>query len=76
MKKVAESRMAGAKEAMPSGEEAREVDVSKLDKNEVKYYIDELEDQMDLAAKNLEFELAARLRDRISDVKKLRKFKK
>lgn len=76
MKKVAESRMAGAKEAIPSGEEAREVDVSKLDKNEVKYYIDELEDQMDLAAKNLEFELAARLRDRISDVKKLRKFKK
>ena len=77
-KKIQESRLAGGKvaEALPSGEEAREVNVSKMDKQEIKYYLYELDEQMDLAAKNLEFELAGRLRDRIAEVKKLSKLKK
>jgi excinuclease ABC subunit B len=77
IKKIAESRLAGAKaaEAPPAGE-VREVDTSKMDKKELKYYLDELDEQMDLAARNLEFELAAQLRDRITEVKKLSKLKK
>ena len=33
-------------------------------------------EQMDLAAKNLEFETAARLRDKIEEVRKIRSLKK
>ena len=73
LKKIAEGRLSGSKEALPAGE-AKEVDVTRLSTEEAKYYIDELEDQMDLAAKNLEFELAANLRDKIAEVKKFRKF--
>jgi len=75
-KKIAESRLAGGKvaEALPDGE-VREVNVSKMDAQEIKYYLDELDEQMDLAAKNLEFELAGALRDRIAEVKKLTKLK-
>ena len=47
-----------------------------MDKKQTKYYIDELGQQMDLAAKNLEFELAARIRDKIAEVKQLRKLVK
>jgi len=74
-KKISDTRLSGTKEALPSGE-AKEVDVTALKPDELKYYLDELEDQMDLAAKNLEFELAAQLRDHITEVKKLRKLKK
>lgn len=73
-KKIAESRLAGTKETIP-GSEIAEVDTSKLNKQELKYYIEELEDQMELASKNLEFELAASIRDRISDIKKASKLK-
>lgn len=73
LKKIAEGRLSGSKEALPAGE-AKEVDVTRLSTEEAKYYIDELEDQMDLAAKNLEFELAANIRDKIAEVKKFRKF--
>ena len=44
-----------------------------MDKAEIKFYINELEEQMDLAAKNLEFETAARMRDRLEEIKKIRK---
>ena len=37
--------------------------------------MDELNEQMDLAAKNLEFELAARLRDRIDEIKQITKLR-
>jgi excinuclease ABC subunit B len=74
-KKIAESRLAGTKkEALPEGE-LQTADVSKMDKPELKYYMDELNDQMELAAKNLEFELAAQMRDKIAEVKKLMKLK-
>jgi excinuclease ABC subunit B len=76
-KKIAESRLAGSKEALPGdGSAGNNVDVTKLDKDELKYYVAELTDQMDLAAKNMEFELAAQLRDRISEINKIRKLKK
>jgi excinuclease ABC subunit B len=76
IKNIAESRLAGGRKETLTEHETREVDVSKLNKEEVKYYLEELDDQMELAAKNLEFELAAQLRDKINEVKKLSKLKK
>ena len=75
IKAISASRMGGAKEAIPSGE-VKEIDTSRMKPDELKYYLDELEDQMDLASRNLEFELAAQLRDRISDIKQIQKLKK
>lgn len=76
-KAIQETRLAGGKvqEALP-GSDIKEVDVSRLSTEEMKYYLEELEDQMDLAARNLEFELAAQLRDKITEAKKLAKLKK
>ena len=76
-KTIQETRLAGSK--LPETYDSstiREVDPGKLSKEELKYYLDELNDQMDLAAKNLEFELAATLRDKIAATKKLAKLKK
>ncbi len=75
-KKIAESRLSGAKVEQEQENKIREVDVSRMKPDELKYYVDELNDQMDLAARNLEFELAATLRDKIEEVRKLRKLKK
>lgn len=77
IKAIQETRLAGSK--LPETYDSstiREVDPGKLSKEELKYYLDELNDQMDLAAKNLEFELAATLRDKIAAAKKLSKLKK
>jgi excinuclease ABC subunit B len=74
-KLISGTRLSGAKEALPDGE-TKDIDVNSMKPDELKYYLDELEDQMDLAAKNLEFELATTLRDKIVEVKKLRRLKK
>lgn len=77
VKAIQETRLAGSK--LPetyASSTIREIDPGKLTKEELKYYLDELNDQMDLAAKNLEFELAATLRDKIAAAKKLSKLKK
>ncbi|MDE2311573.1 MAG: excinuclease ABC subunit UvrB [Patescibacteria group bacterium] len=72
-KAIADSRLAGSKAAEESSVPNTAADPAKMDRQELKFYVDELEEQMDLAAKNLEFELAAKLRDRIEEVKKLSK---
>ena len=69
IKAIGDSRMAGSKKEIEN-EEERKVDPSKMTSEEIKFYMDELNEQMDLAAQNLEFELAARLRDKIDDIKK------
>ncbi|PIR96422.1 MAG: excinuclease ABC subunit B [Candidatus Doudnabacteria bacterium CG10_big_fil_rev_8_21_14_0_10_42_18] len=75
IKKIQDARLAGSKiEVVDDKNDER--DVTKMDKQEYKFYMEELEDQMDLAAKNLEFELAARLRDKISEAKKLMRLTK
>ena len=74
-KAIADSRLAGSKKEIES-EEERQRDVTKMDKDEIKFYLDELNEQMDLAAKNLEFELAAKLRDKIAEIKKIKKLRK
>ncbi len=68
IKEVRESRLAGAKIA--PAEQKTEIDYAKLDKKELRYYLEELKDRMDLASKNLEFEKAAALRDEIIEINK------
>jgi excinuclease ABC subunit B len=75
-KAIAETRLAGGKKEVAPEDDGKIVDPNKLSKEELKYYVDELEDQMDLAARNLEFEVAAELRDKIEEVKKLRRLQK
>ena len=75
IKAIGDSRMAGSKKEIEN-EEERKVDPSKMTSEEIKFYMDELNEQMDLAAQNLEFELAARLRDKIDEIKKITKLKK
>jgi excinuclease ABC subunit B len=72
-KAIGDSRMSGSKvEIQTADDDAKRRDVTKMNKEEIKFYVDELGQQMDLAAQNLEFELAARLRDRIGEIKKIR----
>jgi excinuclease ABC subunit B len=74
VKAIGDSRMSGSKKAIED-EEERKIDPNKMTVEEVKFYVDELEEQMDLSAKNLEFETAARLRDKIDEIKKLQKLR-
>ena len=74
-KEIKESRLAGAKVALESEADSDKIDIRRMDKNEVKYYVDELEEQMDLAARNLEYEKAATIRDRITEVRKIQRLK-
>lgn len=67
-KAVSESRLAGKK--LEQEKKGPEIEVSRMDKREVKYYLEELKDRMDLASKNLEFEKAAELRDQIIEINK------
>jgi excinuclease ABC subunit B len=71
-KAIGDSRMSGSKKAIED-EHERAIDPAKMTKEEIKFYMDELEQQMDLAAKNLEFELAAKIRDRIEEIKKVKR---
>ncbi|MCC6643818.1 UvrB/UvrC motif-containing protein, partial [Candidatus Peregrinibacteria bacterium] len=47
----------------------KKVDYKKIPKSEIGRFIREIEDQMELAAANLEFEKAAELRDEIDAIK-------
>ena len=67
IKSVQDTRLAGKKEQL---EESKEFNIKNLTKSEIAYLIDELRDQMDLAAKNLEFEKAVELRDQITAIRK------
>ncbi len=75
-KKIDESRLGGMKESLPGVDTDADADPSKMDKQELKYYIRELEEQMDMASQNLEFELAASIRDKLAEIKKVMKLKK
>ncbi|MDR3642754.1 MAG: excinuclease ABC subunit UvrB [Candidatus Doudnabacteria bacterium] len=75
-KAIGDSRMAGSKvEFETADDEQKRRDPGKMDKQELKFYLDELNEQMDLASKNLEFEIAAKIRDRIEEIKKINKLK-
>jgi excinuclease ABC subunit B len=66
-KAIREDRLAGAKRAQ---KELPKVDISKIPKEEISRLLSDLENQMNLASKNLEFEKAAGLRDEIAEIKK------
>ncbi len=73
-KRIQDSRLAGSKAAVePEYFAHADVDVSRLSGDEVRFYLEELGEQMDLSSRNLEFETAAQIRDRIAEVKKLAK---
>lgn len=71
-KAIQDSRLSGSK---IKEEEKDDRDITKMDKQELKFYLDELNEQMDLAARNLEFEVAAKIRDRIAEIKKLNRLR-
>ena len=75
MKAIRDSRLAGQK-VVEEDEEMRKVDPTKMTPEEIKFYLDELNEQMDLAAQNLEFELAGRLRDKIYEIEKIKSLNK
>ncbi|MFA5070368.1 MAG: excinuclease ABC subunit UvrB [Patescibacteria group bacterium] len=65
-KAIRDDRLAGAKRAE---EELPKVNIEKIPKDEISHLLFDLENQMNLAAKNLEFEKAASLRDEIAEIK-------
>lgn len=77
-KNITNSRLAGIKneEAKDESEQRQKIEPTNLTPDALKRYLAELSDQMDLASKNLEFELAAELRDEISEIKKIAKIRK
>jgi len=75
-KKIQDSRLAGSHEESLPGAEVEDVNVGDLTPQGLKVYIDELTDQMNLAAQNLEFELAAKMRDRLEEIKNMQKLQK
>jgi excinuclease ABC subunit B len=68
IKTIKEGRLAGKKVEIEETEQ-RLKDLKNMKREEVAYLIEELRDQMDLAAKNLDFEKAAKLRDQIATVR-------
>ena len=72
-KAIADTRLAGGRKEI---EEVDDRDVAKMEPDELRFYIQELEEQMDLASKNLEFESAAKLRDKLAEIKKIKQLTK
>lgn len=72
-KAIAETRLAGGKKEIETVDDR---DPAQMNPDELRFYINELEEQMDLASKNLEFELAANLRDKLAEIKKIKKLTK
>ena len=64
-KQVRDDRLAGAKDKVSD-----EPDTRTMSKEELAWYVDSLEQQMQIAAQNLQFEDAAHLRDEIKRLKK------
>ncbi|PIR97313.1 MAG: excinuclease ABC subunit B [Candidatus Doudnabacteria bacterium CG10_big_fil_rev_8_21_14_0_10_41_10] len=77
IKQISDTRLAGAKKK-EEDQNNKQLGLSfgKMDRKEQAHLLEELRDQMDLSAKNLDFEKAAELRDKISDLKKVRQKKK
>lgn len=72
IKAIQDSRLAGSHEALP-GIDTEDVEIGKLSPQGMKNYVEELNDQMELASQNLEFELAAKIRDKLVEINQVRK---
>jgi excinuclease ABC subunit B len=68
-KAIKESRLGGKKADEVEEKPGSETNLSAMTKQDIAYLIEELRDQMDLASRNLDFEKAAELRDRIAQVR-------
>lgn len=66
-KAIRDERLAGAKREL---EDVPEIDIEKIPESEIQHLIKELEARMEIAAKTLEFEKAAVLRDQIGELEK------
>ncbi len=66
---IAKAVEKGLRPDLPEEAKKAKLDLKKIPKDEYKHLIDDLSAQMDMAAKNLEFEKAAELRDIINDIK-------
>lgn len=75
-KLIKETRLAGMKAAEELESKTKELDLTKMSKQDIAYLIEELRDQMDLASRNLDFEKAAELRDKISTIRDKTRMKK
>jgi excinuclease ABC subunit B len=76
VKKIKETRLAGKKAEEEKTKEIKELDLTKMSRQDVLYLIEELRDQMDMASKNLDFEKAAELRDQIAGIRNKTRMKK
>ncbi|MBU0597387.1 excinuclease ABC subunit UvrB, partial [Patescibacteria group bacterium] len=70
-KDIKESRLAGAKSTKPAAVSVPRM--AGISKQELPHILKDLENQMEIAAKNLEFEKAADLRDQIIALKNIKK---
>jgi excinuclease ABC subunit B len=75
-KAIKETRLAGMKAQEEKNGALKEMDLTKMSKQDIAYAIEELRDQMDMAARNLDFEKAATLRDQISAIRAKTRMKK
>lgn len=66
----------GLRAIIPEKEEVTKLDLKRVPKEELPSLIKELQSQMQLAAANLDFELAATLRDQIAEIKEAKDSKK
>jgi excinuclease ABC subunit B len=67
IEKAIAERIAEQREAELS--DVQELDLAKIPKDELKHLVKQLNEQMELAAANLQFEKAAELRDQIADIR-------
>lgn len=67
---------AGLRAIIPEKEEKTELDLKRIPREELPSLVKELQQQMQLAAANLDFEQAALLRDQITEIQKLSEKKK
>lgn len=58
---------------VPKSQEKKHIDTKKIPKEELGRFVKMLEDQMDLASQNLDFEKAAELRDEIEEIRQKNK---
>jgi excinuclease ABC subunit B len=71
-KAIKDSRLAGSKPQEEKTFERQTLNFAKLDRRQQAEILEELRNQMDLAARDLQFERAAELRDKITALKNLR----
>lgn len=74
IQKAIADRMAEEREAELT--DVHELDLDKIPKDELKHLIKQLNEQMDLAAANLQFEKAAELRDQLAEIRDFQAGKK